>query len=1808
MNWTAPGNDGNTGTASSYDIRYSTSEITPENFANATQVTGVPAPQEAGSVETFTVTGLNAVTTYYFAIKTRDGSSNVSDISNVLNVTTAQFIPGGEAEWINLASNMLSYIQGNEHIDLGSLVDEQGLFVTEPEDDNAAPSPLTYWNPSWGTAPVFQLDLGDLYSIDKIAIHDYWGTQNLTVSYWANNQWNELFTWGLTYSDRWRVVDVDVITNSLKFEYAGTGGQIGEIGIKAASSAVDEIAPADITDLSTSNVTSNAVTLNWTAPGNDGNDGTAAAYDIRYSTSLITDENFANATQVTGVPAPQEAGSAETFTLSGLNAATTYYFAIKTADEALNVSDLSTIVSATTPSEPIQSDPYWIPLTKTMFSYHSGNTMISLDSLSDEQHVFVVDPINGQSSPVIENYTDPAWGEPPVFDLDLGRNYAIDMIALFDHWGSAGLTIKYFAVSRWVTLTTWDMSYSERWKVFETSIVTSRLRFEFDGIGAKVGEIGIKGVEDDTPQAPDNIAPSAVTDLTATSISSVSVKLDWTAPGNDDIDGMAAGYDIRYSTEPINAANFENATVVDNSSKPKAFGSLETVTVNNLNPSSIYYFAIKAFDEVMNTSDISNIANVQTHGADFVSRIEITDDMVINEYGWSDNRGSFANLFDEQSHLIEDDPVNIPATHWRVPSVALTDTVGIVIDLGREYEIDRFFWFDGAEMGYNGTDNEIKGGKLIVQTGTPFDWDIQVNEELDNDNVWHSFTTPVTTRFIRIVKLSTQTYMWTTQSGFNADAPLMEMVFYGTPTGDPVPPVVQPPHEPLGLTFDQQVGANAWWYTNTNSYDAVGIVRAYQDWSQSASATETSTCNFKPEFDTQYASTLEGNFEVFPCLQGGIVQGSHNKPPYSADGNTRNPASYALHADHVFQWVARYGHNTSIDPALLRPVEWQRKSPGLGYINYFENWNEQDRWWSGDSAYFNAYQYSAMTSADYDGHMGTMGATYGAKNADTSVKFAMGGTISIEHEFVKAMKFWADHNRGGDFPADVLNFHLYSNDGGGQDAGATMGISPEADHLDEKLRDLVTWCNTNLPGKEVWVSEFGYDVEGDSWQIAKGHTLFGEPGYTAVDLQASWLVRSYIVGAAAGVDRMMVYSIKDASASKRQFATCGLIDFNNNKRPSWYYVKTMKDRLAGMIFEGKKESGNSNVWIYKFRTKGKKTGAYVVWCPTSNGTSVENYTLNFDAVTSTAKLVSLANLEPAGIESNLTVDNNSSVFNVSENPVFILVDNIDDNIVADVTAPSAIDDLSATEITSVSVKLNWSATGNDGAEGRAEGYDIRYSTSEITSENFEQATVVENSLMPLAYGFAESFVVEGLDANTTYYFAIKAFDEESNYAEISNVIEVTTHITPLYISEWLILNNSMLNLVSGSTGMSMNTLVDEQGIFSTEPSDNVEAPLPTSIYDPSWGDPQTIILNLGADYYLDKIAIFDGWGSSGLNVTYYNGEEWVALFSWALTYGNRWKVVDLNIVAGQLKFEFTTTGGKVGEIGLKGYDITTVENRIPVANAGLNQVVNEGVMVSLDGIASSDPDSDEITFLWTAPEGIILNANDVAQPTFTAPQVDEDTQYQFTLVVNDGELDSEPSTVMVTVVNLIPSRPVMYLVSELTIADGEFNCIDAYNTITIAGDGGTVVIEGGASANIVAGKSIRFLPGFHAQAGSQVSAYITTDNSFCDMLPQALVAVNPIVEKSVDSDNALIEPINAFDEKQVKVYPNPNNGVFTIELTNFDRRTEIIIVNMLGKVVHRVENAGNNQMGISIPFIQKGIYSIVVSDGHTLETRKMVIH
>jgi subtilisin family serine protease len=88
LTWTATGDDGGTGRASRYDIRWSTSPI-PDSvaFYAANAVEG-PDPQPAGATETAEVSGLTFSTFYYFALRALDEFGNAGPISNVATGTT----------------------------------------------------------------------------------------------------------------------------------------------------------------------------------------------------------------------------------------------------------------------------------------------------------------------------------------------------------------------------------------------------------------------------------------------------------------------------------------------------------------------------------------------------------------------------------------------------------------------------------------------------------------------------------------------------------------------------------------------------------------------------------------------------------------------------------------------------------------------------------------------------------------------------------------------------------------------------------------------------------------------------------------------------------------------------------------------------------------------------------------------------------------------------------------------------------------------------------------------------------------------------------------------------------------------------------------------------------------------------------------------------------------------------------------------------------------------------------------------------------------------------------------------------------------------------------------------------------------------------------------------------------------------------------------------------------------------------------------------------------------------------------------
>lgn len=127
-----------------------------------------------------------------------------------------------------------------------------------------------------------------------------------------------------------------------------TDGTTRYVAFTPSSSPVDDIPPVAINNLVASSPTPSTANLSWTSPGDDMNVGVATSYDIRYSTSTITDANWNAATQVSGEPVPLVAGTTQSMTVTGLLPSTVYYFAIKTSDEVPNISALSNIASVST--------------------------------------------------------------------------------------------------------------------------------------------------------------------------------------------------------------------------------------------------------------------------------------------------------------------------------------------------------------------------------------------------------------------------------------------------------------------------------------------------------------------------------------------------------------------------------------------------------------------------------------------------------------------------------------------------------------------------------------------------------------------------------------------------------------------------------------------------------------------------------------------------------------------------------------------------------------------------------------------------------------------------------------------------------------------------------------------------------------------------------------------------------------------------------------------------------------------------------------------------------------------------------------------------------------------------------------------------------------------------------------------------------------------------------------------------------------------------------------------------------------------
>ena len=645
---------------------------------------------------------------------------------------------------------------------------------------------------------------------------------------------------------------------------------------------------------------------------------------------------------------------------------------------------------------------------------------------------------------------------------------------------------------------------------------------------------------------------------------------------------------------------------------------------------------------------------------------------------------------------------------WRSKGASWSENneTSAIVNFGTQCRLFEIWVFDGPAYApvtfqYPNTNDkpyEAYGGKLEIYAnviGNQATRDLLGTVEINNSNTWkkvelskfhvseEGFTT-ASLEFRKVQDTVNNVYSWS--NGTSASPPgvyvcdvcVPEIYIRGIPLGEltpddegdgngavwmPIPagrPVVR-----HNFTLREFIGTNGFAFDYLPHYEPFGNVREYHNWFWTEFTAGEGTGNtdamtkkdgaiamlmdkWGGVCDTYYQSMKNLGVEVSVCIQGGIVGAPRKIPNFQANQELEDAHSYLAHAQSMFQHAARYGSNTEIDPKLVRVSPNTEKKIGLGVIRYYENWNEPNAYWETMGVnQFSGAMFAAMMSADYDGHMNSMGLDAGIKNADPNAKLVMGGLVGFPTEeyfsnmddatlqFLYDVMKWCDKNRSEEewlkynasldgyvrYPFDVVNGHYYSPDSGRCPDGniAKAGISPESDLVYEKIKSFVAFSHKYFPEAEVWLSEFGWETshmmtsrfsaahefERDGIVHNQGINV----GFDQYDVQANWLLREYLILAAVGIDRAQQYMLYNAGhkdddpAGGTMHQSDGFVDAGVNggvekapldtawKKPSWYYVNTFAHWLGDFRFSSEIKYGGrgfsknhaNNLTVFEFK-------------------------------------------------------------------------------------------------------------------------------------------------------------------------------------------------------------------------------------------------------------------------------------------------------------------------------------------------------------------------------------------------------------------------------------------------------------------------------------------------------------------------------------------------------------------------------------------------------------------------------------------------
>lgn len=449
-----------------------------------------------------------------------------------------------------------------------------------------------------------------------------------------------------------------------------------------------------------------------------------------------------------------------------------------------------------------------------------------------------------------------------------------------------------------------------------------------------------------------------------------------------------------------------------------------------------------------------------------------------------------------------------------------------------------------------------------------------------------------------------------------------------------------------------------------------GMVRHYLDWEKLED--KEGKYSFNPtgrggwNYDVIYERCKQAHIDILACIKNTPDWLYNTYPKSDRDGDDvpvaynsdrEAPQSYTAQARAAFQFAARYGANTTLDPALVK-VNRKERWPdevlntvkiGLNTIKYIECNNEPDKWWKGKKAQQTAKEYAANMSAFYDGHQGKLGKGVGVKNADSTMIVVMGGLGRPDINFVKEMVAWCKENRGYkpdgsiDLCFDVINYHLYSNDNTGwfgKFVNKKRGVAPELTNQGEIANTFVDYAESLKKGFEVWLTESGYDLHESSVQRA---IPIGNK--SALITQADWILRSSLLYARHGINRSCYYQLYDTEPGKGMFGSAGFIEGKKRRPVADYFLQVKKLMGAYTYFNTVNE--DPIVDIYKLGNQ-----KMYVLCVPDEVDRKEDYQLDLKG----AKTAVIYTLNPGHDEmlvKEVPIQNGLLKIEVTETPVFV---------------------------------------------------------------------------------------------------------------------------------------------------------------------------------------------------------------------------------------------------------------------------------------------------------------------------------------------------------------------------------------------------------------------------------------------------------------------------------------------------------------------------------------------------------------------------